>query len=169
MQSLRGWVPLSSILKLSIGWCGLNTMQTEKTREAQAQMHLLTTSYIPGHEWGPHTDIPYCYQMLKAKTFRNASTQCKENVVLHFSSCKTFKEDKVRERESERLLFSEMGNVILPSVLHVVLFYHVCKIINCTTGFTFVFVTAVILLINNQKRIVLFVHRDAYCQYFGYV
>lgn len=37
-------------------------------------MHLLTTSYFHSHEWGLHTDSPYCHQTVRAKTFHNTSS-----------------------------------------------------------------------------------------------
>lgn len=50
MQPQRRCVPLGSIIKLSVGRRGLNTLQTERGRDVQPHMHLLTTSYFHSHE-----------------------------------------------------------------------------------------------------------------------
>lgn len=83
MQPQRRCVPLGSIIKLSVGRRGLNTLQTERGRDVQPHMHLLTTSYFHSHEWGPHTDSPHCRQTVRAKTFHNTSSiQCWEKLFL---------------------------------------------------------------------------------------
>lgn len=106
-------------------------------KDVQPHMHLLTTSYFHSHEWGPHTDSPYCCQTVQAKTFHNtSSTQCSEKLCLGFAPSRTLGEDMVclrgcksierfrgRAVEKERW-FSFLRNlesyVILPSALHVV-------------------------------------------------
>lgn len=136
MQPQRLCVPLGSIIKLSVGRRGLNTLQTERGRDVQPHMHPLTTSYFHSHEWGPHTDSPHCCQTVRAKTFHNtSSTQCREKVFLAFALSRTHREGRFclqaarpwrgleRALEKERwvaFLRNLESSVILPSVLHVV-------------------------------------------------
>lgn len=134
MQPQRRCVPLGSIIKLSVGRRGLNALQTERGRDVQPHMHLLTTSYFHSHEWGPHTVSPHCCQRVRAKTFHNmSSTQCREKVFLGFALSRTRREDRVclqaarelqrelwRKKDGSPFLRNLESSVILPSVLHVV-------------------------------------------------
>ncbi len=160
MQPQRRCVPLGSIIKLSVGRRGLNALQTERGRDVQPHMHLLTTSYFHSHEWGPHTDSPHCCQTVRAKTFHKmSSTQCREKLlglhraeplgragsVFSLQEHESFRE-RARFREREMGCFSqksgEQCHITLSSSCGLKLFlYHVCKIVYCKTGFTFVFPT----------------------------
>lgn len=121
MQPQRRCVPLGSIIKLSVGRRGLNTLQTERGRDVQPHMHLLTTSYFHSHEWGPHTDSPHCRQTVRAKTFHNTSSiQCWEKLFLGLhraepSGRSVFRLQEHRELQRERetgCFFSEIWRAV---------------------------------------------------------
>lgn len=156
MQPQRRCVSPGSIIKLSVGQRGLNTLQRERRRDVQPHMHLLTTSYFHSHEWGPHTDGPRFRQTARAKTFHNTSSiQCREKLFFGVfteqnpqgglsSGCKS--KESLREssgEEEKRVAFLRICKAVsyyLQSFMWCkgLFIANFAKTVSCKTTFTFV-------------------------------